>query len=393
MKNENPKEPLPDDFMNEQINRNKDAIELSNKIIHELTTKKKYKKYFEQYNPESVKHFIRSYAFYKSNLYAIGPTYKYLDESHKSIFKDKAKEYLHLIQQEKLVRLQFEWNKETMKLEGIECNPDFYYYYEFPFECPFLPPITKDEIDDLYFFLMSDEFYSHEFNSDQRYSSLFEETFRQFEDVYVFDDDDQNEGLPKYHYFLMEKYRLKPLLSDSLIRAKKENIYINMGREELRNFYMKQGEEMKKNPRKDYDYRPQLRIYNHEILRKFIAAFEKPEILKYYDVMYRERKKGDDGATNSAIHYLEKVKEQVTVIANDNWRTGIIEAAEKNKREKAARALYEVFDTYQKHIETKKTPFIKKENPGQTLSKSKVYHRRNLLRGRELAGEPRDFNF
>ena len=393
MKEENKKENMPDDFTKKQIEDIKAEIDKSEETIRDLTNDERYKAYFEQFTPDSVKDFINYYAFYKSQLYRMGPFYKELEVNKPLKFKKEAREYLKLIQEEKLVRLQFEWNKENMVIEGIECNPDFYYYYTNEFECPFLSPVTKEEVDDLYAFLLSDEFYCADYRSEQAYEFLFGEISREFEDIYNKDDDDQGEGLHKYHYFLMKRHDLPSLSRESMIRAKKENVYINFGKDELRKKYRELDEEMKKNPRKDIDHRPRIYYHDNETMRKFITAFEEPNQLKYYDVIYRFDKQGDDHRTDAAIDYLEKIKEQVTIQANDNWRTAIIEAAEKNKLEKTAKALYLAFEDYLKHIETKKTPFIKNENPKQSAMSSRGYYRTHLLRGRELASEPRDFNF
>ena len=327
-------------------------------------------------------------------MYDMGPHLKSNKMHEAEQYREEAKQYFALIQEDKLIRLQFEWNEGNIELEGIECNADLAYYFAFLWDCPFLPRITKQEVDDLAEFLASDEFVYEDHKSNSRFMHRITDETETFEEVFDPGNGEwQSEGMQKYHFWLKEKYNLKPLKKEALKRANKENYYFEFIRAENIKAREERMIEFNKTPRPPQEMRPFLRFHKTEEVRKFIKTFEEPKLLKYHDAIDRAHKHDEDSKTFSAIHYLENVRGQVMIYANENWREAIIAASTRNIRDGAAYALYLLYEDYCQNNDKSTYSILPDEFTIQFASKHKEDQREGLLRGRELAGKPRDFNF
>lgn len=96
-----------------------------------------------------------------------------------------------------------------------------------------------------------------------------------------------------------------------------------------------------------------------------------------------------------ALIRLEEANEKIPVKAGKNWRQQIINASGNYIRRQIARALPDVFEDYKMKLNAG-TPF---EETTNNLKRQddilKIVNRfkEHVLRGRELNGEPRNFNF
>ncbi len=351
----------------------------------DLKNNEKYKAYFAHFEPTSVDHFIERYASRKADFIIHGEMYKSMALQKASKFINEAKDYFKMIQQDKLLVFQYQWNEGNIKIEGIESNYDFYPLYDDVFNVDFISPVSKQDVDIMHDFIIShnDQGYNEFYHAPQLVSvriNLTEEKQGEpdYETVY----------LPHYYFFKRRRTGEKGISKDSLIQYRKEQKYMHIYHAEQARLREPQEQNLPDDPR------PHLSFYNKEDVRKFISKFEEEKLLHFHDAYQREHDYEDDmdDKINMAVWHLQETDENHPLEPNDDWKQSILNAAQKSKKEKTARALYLVFDEYLQ-CRMNKTPFMPISQ--KEIENNEIWNsfKDNLLKGRELAGEPRDFNF
>jgi hypothetical protein len=288
-----------------------------------------------------------------------------------------------MIQQDKLVRLQYEWNEGNLKLEGIESNFDIYPMYDDIFACKFLSEVTKEEVD-----MMSEFIVTNKAKDYMNYYHAHDYVNGAFTNTPDSPDYEYNQ-LPPYHKYRLARTGEKPLSIESLVFAKKEEDYIDKHHK-----YNRETQPELYNRTYPVEPRPMLHNSVYEDARKFIQKFEDQKALLYYEAWHRAIYSEDDidEHVESAVWHLQETNENHSLEANDDWRQSILNAAEKSKKEKTAHALYLVYEEYLQSLKKKKTYMpitAEKKGYGEIWGK----YKESVLHGREVSGEPRDFNF
>jgi hypothetical protein len=365
----------------DNIEKEKLRVKIIEETTNDLKTNAKYKRYFEKYHPISVGSFITRYASRKADFIIHGPMYKkmYFDKLNK--FTEEAKKLFVMIQQEKLLQLQYRWNAEEIKIDGIESNYDFYPIYDDIYNCKLISPVIREEVDLFYGFVNS---YEGEFHMSGYYAQNLV-TFRVGWDEEG-DLEAQGNVMPPYHLYRNNALGIKPLLKASLIRAVKEGCYTRAYHKEQQRL---RGPQIPKAPT---DTRPRLSIWNGEQKREFIAKYETQTLLNYYDAMMRDRGDEDmEDHVNLAMWHLDETNKRIPIAANADWRKALMKIANEDKRKKTAEALYVVYEEYMECLKNN-VPF---PQPEEGYADNGAYKKMKemVLQGRELLGEPRDFNF
>jgi len=293
-------------------------------------------------------------------------------------FIKEAKKYFVMIQQDKLLRLQYEWNEGKIEIEGVKSNYDFYPLYDDIFNVKNISPVEKEEVDVLAQHGKTST--TEDWRED--YHPIAHVSYRI--NITEEDEKDEDNQLPPYHLFNINATGAKPLLKEALVKAKKEQHYIaiyHKEQERIRGPYV---------PATPSDPRPRLSNYDDKFTRDFIRKYEDQKLLNYYDAMMRERSNEEmEDDINLAVWHLEDTYERHPVEQNDDWREAIIAAANKSKKQKTADALYIVFEEYLK-CRKDNIPFMPQE-----VEKKEAFEifKDQVLKGRALSGEPADFNF
>ncbi len=383
MSEENKKDEVVQQHILDDMEKQKLKIKIIEDTIHDLKTNEKYRKYFSRFRPDSVESFINYYATRKSDFAIHGPMYKeqYIRKCEK--FITEAKKYFPMIQKDKLLRLQYEWNEGNLELEGIESNFDFYPFYDDIFSCKLISPVDMEDVDILseYFRTHNDLYYHIDFYPHYLVNGLIELS-------------EDNPDYEEYQFTTYQEIRQakrleKPLLKESLKQAMKEQYYIAKCHEAKR----KANPEMyeTKHP---VENRPMLSIHKYENVRKFIVKYENQELLNKYEAWYRAMniENDMDDKINMAVWHLRETGENHPLEANVNWTQSILEAADKSKKEKTALALYLVYEEYLESLKNN-TPFMPITEEKKSYNDVWQRYKINVLDGREACGEPRDFNF
>lgn len=376
-----------------RLNEEKERIDRMDKVRHEtvqrLETDPEIQKYFEQFNKNSIESFIQTYGHSKAGYMEYGAQFAKYNEDANMAYYEAAYKCLEQIQLKKLFDLKLQWGANNITLPDIESIWDFYPHSMDVFNCPFLPPITEEEFE---LFL--------EFANSEHFEEEPETDWLDYTNSY-FMDEDEKADLPEWFLFHNNHSDARQYLSLPDIRGKQEDFY--------RNFWIKenQQETEKKYESGEYkrpgpmDQKPYIHAYQFETLNDFVKRFENEDARKKF-MGYQEfqgattkNSDGNDDYLNERaeelIGSLIKLHPALPIEANADWRVALIDTWDKYETSQTIAALQIAYQDYLFHVENKimfEVSDRKKNNVSHATNM-----KQGILRGRELNGEPRDFNF
>lgn len=360
-----------------------DQTTLEKEILDELNTNPKYGEFLNQYSEHSVDSFKKYYAMRKAYVMINGAR-ALEDEEYKALeYSLMAEEYIWHIQQRKLFDLQCRWRAEQVKIKEIEAASDFNEWSEKIEMCPFITPITKEEFE-LYMSFVDtskmEDIQTDYITTWQEYED-FKAHYTDIEsDYYIYE-------IPGWYEYYENKTGLGSLYLLNDIRGEKEEFYREICRANERK---KNEEAMKDKPKSVIDRRPYFDYYNSEVMLKFLSKFEDGNFIIKWQAYINSLEAEDDPVLEYAIETLQNATEDFEINYNRSWRAGIIAAANEYKRKRLLEELPKAYNDYQFRLANGlgfKMHFEKRHKYNAEFDK------KIILDGRELNGEPRDFNF
>ena len=380
----------------------------------ELMTNEIMLRFLEDAYPNSREEFISDYAHKKVQWLEWGPNKAQWLEREDLSWVNDATARLKEIQQKKLFDMQCQWRAEKISIPGVEVSSDFDDWEDDIFNCPFLEPVTESEVELYAQYLQSENFEKYQGFLDrwQDYEAIkaayneSEEASRNFPDWYDFHN--SRTGLSVYL-----------LLPD--IRGKKEDFYLDLWRDHSRKRYAIEMEkkqaiqhppseapqtpartpeastpstevpaETAKAPEDPVEKRPRLDYHRNGWMTWFVNTFEDKDTQQNFIKYGGEKPFEDrDESLDDDLRLLSRADKPVPIDGWFDWREAIHKAASRYCREKIAEALPIAFEQYKMHIDTN----ITFERPDADRIGFRNWYRNAVLDGRELNGEPRDFDF
>jgi hypothetical protein len=348
-------------------------------IEADLHTNPRYKKFFNRYSDWSLEGFITYYGWFKPFVLDCGKKDIEAEERGIEHQTEWAYDLLMQIQQRKLFELQCQWRAGLITLLDVRTTWDFKYWEKMIQRCPFLSPISEDELDFFQQYIMSSEY-------DEEDSLYF--NWQEYGSMKRLDREPDGPWEYPAWYTYYEQYRGGAdwrLMPD--VRGEKEAEYLWIFREER---------DRGKPPieYKPMDSRPQLSPYDYETMKEFIRLFEPPEMLRCYQAYKREKDITDDEDLDRAILTLKCARTPIPMEPHENWRDAIFAAARYARQVEASRACTWAYtDYFQReqlglpHEITLNEKEIRQEEEWRTQIADEV------RRGRVLNGEPDDWNY
>jgi hypothetical protein len=400
------------------------SIEIYDSTLKYLKGSKKVQKYLKGFQQHNIEQQLENYAWQKAKWLTTAEYQEYWYNHVQLLLKNEAEECLGNIQQRKLFEKNCEWRAGLFTHPAVQTSHDFVYWEHNVLNCPFLDPITQADVELYIEFLnayfgenlafaggwqdydtyctdritvlgemnqVEEEEDESEDDSDEigEYENEFEEE----------DEDTEGQGqrgrlMPPWYEFWDERrgagnYRM---LTD--IRTPKEHEYSGLANEEERQQVL---EKWKTEPP---DKRPFLSLYS-ERLPPFIQECEKPsEKNKVMKALEIHRKVYFDPEEEKAMYWVKEAWydlgdcwESFPIAPGiTDWKKALVATAKNWKHHKLIRMIPIVYDEYVFRMETGiAQPYdYKREADWRRIAKK---YNEKILRGRELKGEPRDFNF
>ena len=360
----------------------------------EMETNPKCQKYFEGYEETSVKNFIKHHAAAKVAAFSRYTKIRAEYEAHQMLFLTLADEIIDAILQKKLFNLQCLWRAGKADLPFVKVTTDFKYFEKHIRACPFIEPVTEEEIDLALRFLR--EYRWTEFDKDGDWQDY--DDFKDF----LSGQGSRYATYPALYAFLDQYQETGFLIKMRDIRSEKEDHYIrtyrNAREEEARKLREANGEP---EPAGYYVRTLPYLHYASENRAHFTALCESKQIQEAIRLHeYRDEYLNNTLVIYDALALMARMKDKVPVRAHADWKTALLESARVYKQDQMRAHLPDAYEIYMMAFEG--------ENPQEIIEKritaydpthlveTDVFHKRkveHLIKGRILVGEPADINY
>ena len=451
----------PNNVYDRLLTNQQARVQLVQDTVRELQTNPAYQPYFAGYTPESVAAFIAQYAERKASYTFDGPNRARYFEAGSTEVVERAHARLWDIQQKKLFDLQCRWRAGLWQHPAIQVVEQFEYWGRHPDRCPFLPPITPDELA-LYldylaqpdcpegdwsrralthqwqdYFHLRSEYYadelpllpadSHVFTQDNDEDDEDEDEDDEDEDDEDEDDwdDDDDEGAayPAWYRHYDQQQGTGHLRHLPNVRGMRQQHYVDLS---WRDTWQRErlaaatapvaaappAEAAPANspppaeqpPKPPYvpDQRPWLSMEDADSFQLLMERFDPtPGLLE----LQRAQKDGiearDSREAEEALFAISNLLDSNLIVPIEepaaDWRPALRRAELLLRRQQLLRALPLAYEEYCQRQElglTQTAPALGSSFDDETEEPALCQRvREQVLRGRELAGEPQDFDY
>lgn len=362
--------------------------DLERKFYAELVTSQRARVYLQNYCSYSIDSFLKSYASKKAHLAQCYEFYQqiYLEKENADLgYQKKAENLLMAILQKKLFNMQLLWRARQMDIEGIQICYDFQFWEKHIASCPFIPPITETEIEMIKDYLLLD----NDADQFERYSGI---SWQDYDTNMIRDEQGLLGEMPDWYEFYDLRMGTGTLLLLPNPKGDREEFYLNLTRIENR----------KTNPSKfEYraDYKPIIIGYGKDLI-EFAQHFESDkyfiELFKYYN-FYQDLESQDPNRDDirAAVEILFTADRPVHFSPDLNWDKSIVKTAKRYYNTRILEALDFVFEQYNlmKDLGISKYSNLNKIKDEYQNDIILGIYRDSILKGRQLNGEPCDFNY
>jgi hypothetical protein len=377
---------LFDKYTEDKINEALDEKELKKQWRKEIEENEAMQNYFKSFNSSSVKIFIDNYINNKIGWMRFGDFYKEKAEREASQWIELAHEHLQAILQKKLFDIQCLWRAEQVQLEGVEICFDFTIWEKEIWDCPFIEPITAEDIAMYSDYLQTAELQLHDcynLNEWQNYEEIKES----------YQEDTGYDYIPEWYEFHNNRTGNASLLLLPDTRGEKEKFYQDLYFNSKEHLDKIAEHEANKVVDPDFDARPNLDSYPKDNIDYFVKTFEDRTVQlkhKYYSENCRY---GNGDAETEYYDELFRevldIKEPFPIEAHHDFREAVAIAYNRYRCRKIAENMPIAFEQY---LFNKKMGFLMSEKDKFYRSLRSNYTER-FIKARILNGEAPNLDF
>lgn len=365
--------------------KNIDYHQFCEQWTKELIENPAVQEYCKMYQRSSVENFCKAYANIKAHGLKWGEMYQRLNEQKQNEWIDAAFVHLSIIQQKKLFDIQCRWRAEQLEIKEIETTFDFRVWEEDILNCSFIPQITEQEVD-WYCQYLSQSNVEPEEDWLQDWQD-----YHEIKEAYA--GNNENMNFPEWYDYHNGKTGNGILLILPDIRGEKEKFYRDLSIEDSRKHtspvsYVKD-QELEK---------PYMNIFDsnlHIALAQLIEDKQTGKLIIEYLKGTEHHRTFENEKADENLEYLSGIKDQLVPIeAHNDYRIALSRAVATFKLTKTIEHLPMAYQKYKAthqlgiSLSTEK----EKEQFKMYMEISEMW-KEAILRGRELNGEPKDFNF
>lgn len=358
-------------------------------FAEDLRTNERYQAFFQKYKPDGIENFIRQYAGEKFQLHERKAILYSNADFRRSEFLKEAERFLNIILQKKLFNLQCLWRANLIELPLVEFTKDFDYFGSHIADCPFIEPITEEELEvGIRFLLEEDDETDPYFDDWQNY-----EGFKVWDDDDDDDDDVANlktvyyargEIIPDFYLYYDKCLKTSHLFNLPDVRWEKEKYYFDAIREmNRRKNALESKEETVYEP-----YFPSLSYFSGHT--EFVESFEDRTTQELFAIesegkTYKFREEIDDD-----IDFLIKLRrqgEEIALVPHTDWLAGIQQTVIAVTKRKTAEMLPYAYQTYMLAFEDEDWEAVKAHRLGRFKYDLECYSNSHRERWHETMAE------
>jgi hypothetical protein len=348
--------------------------EAKKRIALEMENDARYIIYFAQYDEGSIKPFINHYAYHKARLEIYGNSKQNSEQSLLIEWQKVAWDCLKEIQHKKLFDLACRWLAGQVRdIPDVVISRDFSIIENRILNYTGISSISEDELN----------FYLQYLREEKNVLGYYHQghDYQEYERVKKHFDTHMNTGIPYYDYH--NQYTGNDqLLKLKALKKEKEDAYLETTFKERRKKTVKPVEKKGK---------PNLSSTDEEFVR-FAKKFQDRKTANFIESLVEYRNNQQDSKQEWAVIYLNEIgSEQVPISAGNNWIDALYESAVGHRQEKIQEILPAIYEEYL----MRKSTGIQFTLPGKRPRKDFLenWYKTAILDGRELCGEPRNFDY
>ena len=390
---EAPRKPYHDYHQQEADKHQQQAL-VDAQIADDVLHNPRYDEFFARFQPTVRQEFVRDYVSRRHFWTAYGNFYERHLTGQLTQFEQEAYGRLWDIQQKKLFDLQCEWRAELVTVPGVQTSADFEELSGHIENCAVIPPITPAELD-MYLDWVRQADYAEDLYDrwGMRYG------WQGYEDIKAQLDPEEEDGKawvidevsPWYEFHNLRTGNGRLLRLPDL-RGQKEKRYLDAWRAD--NKAQRETQQAQAAAAPPPDPRP-AHLYGDdaEALRyEFARQFESAEVNRQRTAYETAHPPGtwEDEALDEELDFLKDLDEPVPIEAGPDWRLAVRQASYAYRKQKLLANLPLAYEAYCQRREWGIAQPPVDDDESHNVA-DWLYDA--LLKGRELLGEPRDFNF
>lgn len=335
---------------------------------NDLRTNPRYQDFYKNYAPESIENFILYYASSKYSLYQNKMIYYENADYERSKFLLEAERFLTVILHKKLFNLQCLWRAEMIDLPMIEYTRDFEYFIDNIWDCPYIEPITEEELDLAIRFLLEEQDFTYpDFTEWQDYNCFKvwdtqddeddEERDTTFEKLKYYD---YPVPIPDFYTYYDNYFKTSHLFNLPDKRWAKEKYYFDAIRDENARLHAIEQAKQKDEPPPPPAYTPSLYGYGSD-KEDFIASCEDETTKELFAMSNNHVSLNDFSEWSESLKFLLELRnkgETFALVPHTDWHDAIIATAAQIRRKKTAEMLPYAYQTYMLEFEDEDIPTL-----------------------------------
>ncbi len=331
-------------------------------------------RWLSKFDAETVKPFLTSYYFFRTCWINFGEVHLQSKEKYVTAHLEEAETALEMILQKKLFDLQCQWRAEVLQLPGVTHSMQFIKLGFDVQHVEFVPPITAEEFEILKGWLQ---------NPDAGIDAPSDEGWQDYNKFAIDRQAQKASDFPAFFKYVDAQLG-RTSLWDTL-----ENI---RGGKEFHYFDERMQQDLAAAAAESATRLPSL-FERDTYLSEFANVFE-DRITNDRRIAMEQSAEVSERSLMDALNLLKETKTPIPIEANDDWRQAVIATASKLQRERLLNALDVAWENYQFRQQNHIALSEREPSPIDRLRlKQHETYGTYILEGREILGEPKDFNF
>ena len=311
---------LPENY----IDRKKFLEDLKIKWRKELMNDEHLKKYtenFQSHSPIDFESFVFQIVEQKCHLVNCQNLFISRKDYTPDIrYRKEAERAIEWIQQKKLFNIQCLWRSNQFEHPLLRCTYDFHFWENHIHDCPFLEPVSEQEIKTMQMYLRSP-------NSEPLQFHHFLLSFQDYEELLETEGDEEHYiNMPDWYEFYDGYRGTGSLLKLPDLRGQQE---VSLRAVLLAENKRKEKENPPPIQNTNIDTRPFFWV--HDEVTNYFKLFEVDNFFKELHTLSKEESKKfqeeEDSELDEALEILKEVKEPVYIVGGKEWKEAIKETA------------------------------------------------------------------
>jgi len=293
---------------------------LREEIKAELKQDEALKKYVEKFQSADLDDFILYIAERKIQIVSSQNWIIQSSEHTPEIkYRKEAERAIELIQQKKLFNIQCLWRANQFEHPLLRCTYDFHFWETHIHDCPFLDPVSPEEIQLMQSYLRMP-------NSELTQFGGWSMSFQDYESIL------ETEGATEDYIYMPEWYEFYDGFRGTSYLLKLPNLR-GQQEDDLRDAWQQdRARKEKENPTTTQyvtDIRPYFNVFSE--VDNYFKNFEKDNFLKELNSLYRAEQQAymdtEDMDFDWALEILKEANEPVYMVGGKEWKEAIKETA------------------------------------------------------------------